>query len=357
MPAGSRAAYDFELRRSPAIRVFTYFLPVLNTLLQLFTLMAFGFLLTRFWGWSARFFHALSRFIVKIALPVYFFTRISVVEPETIREGTLFPLAALVIVCCSLVCSWLFFRLFPASSSEKRACVALSSFGNSGYIPLMLIEIFPLTLPMVAEVFGSEIPTLYVGTYLLVQSPLLWAVGNFLVTGRERKLRLREMLSPPLIGILCGLLMAFTGGGELLLHRQYPTYHIYRALERLGQTTFPLILLSLGSMIANINFAQGLRRGAARLALGVMAFRFLFLPLLFLAAYFLFLDRMHLLAPQIWVLFLETHLPPATALSIMTAQARKNEDLVSFSILITYLAFLLFLPLYLLVFLNLPNLF
>jgi predicted permease len=325
--------------------------------MQLLALMAFGFLLTRFWGWSADFFRGLSRFIIKIALPLYFFTKISVLQPEAIREGLLFPLGAVVIVGCGLVGSWLFFRFFPASPQERRACVALSGFGNSGYLPLMLIEIFPLTLPMLAETFGSELPALYVGAYLLVQNPLLWTVGNFLVTGRERKPRLRDLLTPPLIGILCGLLMSLSGAGRIFMEVSYPGYHLYRALERVAQTTFPLILLTLGSMIANINFSRGLKRDVVRLALGVLAFRFLLMPLLFLGGYFLVLVRIDLLPPQIWVLFLESHLPPATNLSVMAAQAGKNEDLVSLSILITYLAYLLFLPLFLLVFLNLPGLF
>jgi predicted permease len=331
-------------------------MPVLNTLMQFLVLMAFGFLLTRFWGWPASFFRSLSGFIVKIALPLYFFTKISVLEPEAIRAGMLFPLAALAIVGVGLAGSWLFFRIFPASPMEKRACVALSGFGNSGYIPLMLIENFPLTLPMVAEMFGSEIPTLYVGTYLLVQSPLLWTVGNFLVTGRESRPRLRELLTPPLIGILFGLAMSLSGAGEIFLLGRYPSYHLYRALERVGQITFPLILLCIGSMIANINFSRGLNLGVVRLALGVLAFRFLLMPLLFVGGYFLILSKIGLLPPQIWVLFLESHLPPATNLSVMAAQAERNEDLVSLSVLVSYLAYLLFLPFYLLVFLNLPGL-
>lgn len=321
-------------------------------------LIAFGFLLTRFWGWSADFFRGLSRFLVRIALPLYFFTKISVLQPEAIRQGLFIPLAALVVVGTGLAGSWLFFRLFPATPTQRRACVALSGFGNSGFLPLMLIEIFPLTLPMVAEVFGTEVPTLYVGAYLLVQSPLLWTVGNFLVTGRERRPRLRELLTPPLIGILCGLFMVVTGAGELFVQQRYPSYHLYRALERVGQATFPLILLSIGSMIANINFKRGFRGGGVvRLVFGVLFFRFLVMPLLFLGSYLLFLSRLGLLAPQIWVLFLETHLPPAMNLPVMAAQAEKNEDLVSLSVLITYLAYLFFLPLYLLIFLNLPAIF
>ncbi len=231
--------------------------------------------------------------------------------------------------------------------------MALSCFGNSAIIPLMMIEIFPVTLPLIAERFGTLTPTLYVGIYVLVQNPLLWTLGNFLVSGKGKKPALKELITPPLIGILAGLLVVITGLKSILFQEQLPFYHVYGALYRLGQGAYPMILLCLGSMIANIKAKEG-RKILLKQALTVSSVRFLIMPMLFLCIYFLLLRRLELSQAQIWMLFLEFHVPPATNLSIM-ASRRPNESLVSFTILLTYAGYLIILPVFLLIFLSLPG--
>ncbi len=326
-------------------------LPVLYTLLQIFSLSALGFLLSRYWGWSHQFFKSLSRFLVKIALPLYFFVKISQTDPADIKSGALFPAASLVVIGLGLLFSGVIVSFLSLSGREKKATVALAGFGNSGIIPLMLIEIFPQTLPQVAARFGTLTPTLYVGAYLLVQSPLLWSLGYFLVRGEGKRPQLKELVTPPLIGILTGFLFLIPVLQRLLLNQALPFFHVHSALNRIGQAAYPLILLCLGSMLADLKPGQG--RPRIKAALAVTAVRFLAMPAVFLGSYFLLFRHMQLSAVAIWVLFLECHVPPATNLAVM-ALSTKNEDLVSFSLLFTYLGYLLVLPVFLLIFLALP---
>jgi predicted permease len=58
---------------------------------------------------------------------------------------------------------------------------------------------------------------------------------------------------------------------------------------------------------------------------------------------------------QIWTIFLLMHLPPATNFSVMASRAGRNEAHVSFTLLVTYLVYLVALPLYLLLFLRLVD--
>ena len=317
--------------------------------------MAVGFILNRYLRWSHDFFRLLSGFIVKVALPLYFFIKISSINPREIADSILFPITALLIIPLVLISAWLLFRSMKLSPEESRVGTVMSGFGNSAYFPLMLIEILPATLPLTAEAFGTRIPTLYVGAYILIQIPLLWSVGNLLVSGRGARLRARGLISPPLIGIIAGVFTVVTGLQKVIIMEHLPFLAIYNAMDRLGQVTFPLILICLGAMIARIRFNEIDIKHLFKISLTVAAFRFLLMPMLFWGSYFLFLKNMKLMPAQLWVLFLETHVPPPTDLSVMASQARNAENLVSFTILITYILFLLLLPLYMVFFLGLPG--
>ena len=342
------------------ISLLSLFLPVAYTLIQILLLLALGYWLARYRGWNYSFFKNLSRFIVKIALPIYFFVRVSKTNIPDLKKGLLFPLAALLIVATGVAISALVFRFIPLTHKEKRAGMGMASFGNSAYIPITLIEIFPVTLPLVAQKFGLAIPTLYIGTYLLVLSPLLWSVGNFLVSGSSGKIKVGDFISAPLLGIVSGFAVVLLHLQPLLFNPQLPFFHIYKALDRIAPVTLPLIMISLGSMIANLSYSKDKKfsvnkTSRIQIAAAVSFIRFLFFPGLFFSLYFLFLRKLSLSPAQIWVIFLEMHIPPATNLSVMAAQAGVNEDAVSFTLLFTYIIYLFLLPLYLLLFLSLPG--
>lgn len=332
-----------------------YFLPIFYTVLQLFSLIAIGFFLKRFGGWEDKFFTSLSRFVVRIALPVYLFIKISSSDTNAIARSPLFLLAAVIIIGSGLLVSILIFSFIPLKSEEKRAGIAFSSFGNSAYFPLSVMEIFPITLPFISDLFGTADPTLYVGVYILVFSPLLWSVGNFLMTGKGRRPGLKEIITPPFIGVLLGFAALFTGFGTLAANQKLPFFHIISALRMIASLTLPLILLSLGAMIGNLHVTKE-KPGKLFLIAGTTSFiRFLIMPALFYGSYFLFLKNMNLSPGQLWVLFLETHIPPASNLSVMAKSKGINEDNAAYTLLVTYGLYMIIFPFYLMLFLRLPG--
>ncbi|UCF96255.1 MAG: AEC family transporter [Spirochaetaceae bacterium] len=325
---------------------------MLYTVLQILALAALGFFLTRLWGWSQNFFQSLSRLLVNVVLPIYFFARISQTDVSDLRRGFFFPLAAMLVIGAGLLFSSIISSVVGLKGKEKRAAVALSGFGNSGIVPLMLIESFPATVPQVADTFGTLMPTMFVGVYLLFQSPVLWSLGNYLVAGEVKKPRWNELLTPPLLGILAGFIFLIPPLQRLLLNPVLPFTSLLNAAHRLGQGVFPLLLLCLGSIIAALKGRVERQTGLALATAAVV--RFTLIPACFFAVYFLFLKDLHLSPAVLWVLFLETHTPPATALAIMSMG--KNDAVVSPVLLWTYIAYLAVLPAYLLLFLSLPGL-
>lgn len=333
----------------------TFVLPVFYTLLQVVTLVVVGVLIARTGQWSKAFFQSLSGLLVQVTLPLYFFTRLSQTDPESIRQSLIFPGVALLVTACSLAWAEVGFRVLAPTHPFKRVGIALSTFGNIGYLPLTLIELFPLTLPLLSERFGVAIPSLYVGAYLLVGSPLLWSLGNFLVTGKGRVPRLSEVFTPPMYGILAGLLVTLLGLQPIIFDKRLPFYMIIKALEQFGNVTVPLALIGLGAMIARMSIKNTNLRPLFSLTLIVSLVRFLMMPVFFFLCAWLLLSRLSLTPAQWWVIFLEIHIPPATNLAVMASQTGMNEDQVAFVILITYLAYLVLFPIYVTLFLALPG--
>ncbi len=332
-----------------------YFLPIFYTVLQLFALIAIGFFLKRFGGWEDRFFFSLSIFVVKIALPLYLFIKISSSDPNAITRSPLFLLAAVIIIGVGAVVSILIFSFLPFKADEKRAGIALSTFGNSGYFPLSVIEIFPVTLPLISELFGTAEPTLFVGVYLLVNSPVLWSAGNYLMTGKGRRPGIKEIITPPFVGVLFGFLALLAGFGAMAGNKDLPLFHILSSLERISAMTMPLILISIGAMIGNLHLSNQNRSKLMFMAGVTSSIRFLIMPAIFYGSYFLVLRNLNLTPGQLWVLFLETHVPPATNLAIMAHSKGINEDYAANTLLVTYGLYMVIFPFYLMLFLKLPG--
>jgi predicted permease len=331
---------------------------VFYTLLQLLILLAIGFWLSRARGYPRALMQGLNLITGNVALPLYFFVNLAKTNTADLQAGWVFPIVAAAVISLGLLISAPLFRLLPLNDMERRAGMAMCSFGNSSYIPLGLMEIFPVTLPVIASIFPLKTVSLYIGTYLLVNSPLQWTVGNFLIAGAGagRRPKLSELITPPFVGILAGLAVVVLGLQGILQDRGLPFFHVLMSLEKVGNVTLPLVMIALGSMIGELTVSRETGKGLAVMALAVSAVRFLCLPLLFILGFFFVLRPMGLTRVQIWVVFLEMHIPPATNFTIMAARAEKNENYVSFTLLSTYLIYMLVLPVYMLVFLGLMGL-
>lgn len=328
------------------------FLPLMYSVLQLFVLMGLGFLLRRKGGFSSSFFQDLSTLLVRIFLPLYFFARFSRTSLSQLATAWMFPLAAVVIALTGLVAATLLGTLIPRLDREERkAYLALASFGNSGYLPITNIELLALSVPLVAERFGTHLPGIYVGAYLVGSSTLLWTAGYALITGTTTRSPL-TLLTPTVRGILAGLSIPLLGLQEAFFHPSLPFTNIVSTLDTIGSTTLPLVLLCLGAMLADISVSREERKAYLGAALTIVGLRLLILPALFYLAYFLFL-RDTLTPPQLWVLFLETHTPPATNLSIMAQSADTHKEIAGISLFTSYLAYLILFPLSLVLFLSL----
>jgi predicted permease len=331
-----------------------YFLPVFYVVLQLLIIIGIGFVVRRSGKWADSFFTGLSRLVVRVALPFYFIVRVSRTDLSQFRSMLLMPVSAVVVVGAGFVVSLILFRFLPFQGSDRRAGIAMSTFGNSGFLPLAIAEIVPLSVPLVGERFGLEFPAILVAAYLFIQSPILWSAGRYIVTksdGDSSGIRIRDLLSPPLVGILIGLAVALSGLGKVIDNPSLPLSPMFAALDRLAAITLPLALLNLGGLIGGLKVTKADLKSLLGMAGAVALVRMILLPALFYSAYFGFLSRLSLAPAVLFVIFLETHTPPATNLSLMAGEAGVNEDHTAVTLLGNYVLYLVLMPIYLATFL------
>ncbi len=333
-----------------------YVVPVLYGMLQLITLFVIGFILRRRNVFSSDFFKDLSRLGTRVALPLYYFARLSSADIGALKSAFMFPLAAILLTTVGLSLSYGAMKALRFQGNTLRAGMVLGAFGNSGFLPLFMVEMFPLSVPVVAELFGVETPLVYLSAFTLAQSPLVWSVGNYLISGRLGKPRIRDFINPPIIGILAGITVALLHVEPYLQDRLLPFFHIASAIEQFGVVFFPLVIITLGAIIADlgtISFKS--KRHLYLLASAAGCIRLLVFPLLFILLYFTVLHPLNFSRAQIWVIFLQMHIPPGTIFTMMAIQADINREETAFTVMVTYLLYLILLPVYILTLFSLPG--
>lgn len=333
----------------------SYLLPVFYAVLQLIILIAVGFIARRSGRWADNFFPSLSRFVVRIALPLYFVARVGRTDLSGLRQLAIMPVAGIAMVAIGLAVSDGLFALLPYRGANRRAGVAMATFGNSGYMPLTMGEIVPVSVPVIAEMFAPDLVPVHVAAYLFVFSPLLWSLGNLIITTPEegrREIDWRKLVSPPLVGILIGVALSASGVSGLSEEPNLPVAHLFAAVDRLSAITLPLALVCLGALIGGLRVPKGTVAHYLGLAVSVAAVRFLVLPAIFFGLYAGGL--LSALAPAaVFAIFLEMHTPPATNFSLMVGEAGVNTEHTAATLLVAYVTYLVAMPIYLVLFIAL----
>jgi len=231
----------------------------------------------------------------------------------------------------------------------------MSALGNSGYLPLTISETLPVALPAVAGILPDETAALYIGIYLVTMNPILWTVGNYLIAGGVKKPRFGELFTPPAFSVVLGVVVVLIGGGRFFTDQGSILFYLKKTAETIGNMALPTVLICLGGMIGQAGL-DGFRRGkeTVKFISAVISVRLLCMPSLFFLFYFL-TRRLIVLEPvQYWVLFPETITPPATNLSVMAAQAGRNQSMVAQTLFFSYLSFFIIFPFFFALFPALP---
>lgn len=263
----------------------------------------------------------LSRLVFAVALPCLLFTKVArTVDPGRLVEWWILPPTSVLYVAAGIACGLLVVRVFPSGKGFRRGVVAATAFGNSSYIPIPLLvaatAIFPIFSHRSDEAAREAIA--YVSVYLICFSPLMWTVGYALLSGRSfGQLRVRHLITPPLVGMGLGVLTGVVPPlKSLLCEPEGLLSPLFMAAELVAGMTIPGALIVLGGKFATKPKGGLDDRGAI---VGIILGKLLLMPALAIA-YVAVLRGAGLLpdSPLLaLVLIIEAGTPPATNLVVM----------------------------------------
>jgi hypothetical protein len=310
----------------------------------------------------------ISNLVVQLTVPCLIFTDVAAGFSGIHAEGALLLIAAGPLL---LVVGWAIghalFRLAKMPAHLDRPVIGAVTFQNAQYLPL---AVGTAVVPALAPLFPSMAPAslasgsvISIFLFCVLYSPLFWGVGFWWLMGGSnlRQLPWIKLLPPPVIGIILGYIFGLTPLHLALTPPHAPLHFLYSALSDIGGVTVPLANLVLGGMLAVARKEQQAgvsivrRRDRACVIFG----KLILLPLL---VYIVLAATRHLwvgagagLTLALFVILLEAASPPATNLAVMSGSAKERMTGLAMSelLLSSYIAALITVPMWLLLFLRL----
>jgi hypothetical protein len=271
--------------------------------------------------------NALSRLVIEITMPALIFgTLIKKFDFILYPDWWFYPLLSICITLAGFGVG-LFFLGAIRGTQEKLQFLSLNAFQNSGYLPLVLVASI-LTQAQAQEMF------IYLFLFLLGFNLLMFSFGVYLLTfTKEKEFDWNKLFNPAVIATFAGLIAVFLG-----IHKFIPE-SVLKPLQMAGDCTLPLAMFVVGGNIASIRLIKISKKPIALLILG----KLVILPAL--GVWFVYQIRLP------WMLgllvIMELAMPPATTLSVILSQHKKQDCLISQGIFFGHIVSLITIPLFL----------
>jgi hypothetical protein len=268
----------------------------------------------------------ISNLVVDFALPCFVFSNIVANFYQVRGESWhMFPVYCLMMLAFGAGTAAIVARL-DKSIKKKREFIALATFQNSGFLPIILIG--TLAPP---EIRGKLF--IYVFLYLLAYNPVLFTAGEKLFSGEKAaKISWRALLNPTTVATAAGLVVALANAGSLI-----PRF-IFRPIQMMGETTIPLSMVVIGGIIV-ANYG-GSAAFPWKFVAKVAALKLLLLPVAVYAA----LVALNAPPDIKFFLALEAMMPSAVMLPLLAGKYEGDETLAGQTLFGATIASLVTIP-------------
>jgi predicted permease len=270
---------------------------------------------------------SLSDLTVNIFLPALVVTNIiETFVPSEIPNWWLLPLVGLVAPVIFLSITAL---LYLGNIKNNLHKLPIAAFQNAGY----------LVLPIGQLLYTSDFDkfTLYVFLYTLGFTPIFWTLGKFLLTRNkaEKKFKLKELLTPPFVANILGILLVFSG-----LARFVPML-LFDPVKMIGSATVPVATFILGATLG----AVSLRKLPMLLDIFKLSFiKYFLIPAVVII--FLIISKVYITSPLLAdFLVIEASAAPAANLIVMVRKYGGNAQLTGGLMLVMYILAIVTMPL------------
>lgn len=262
----------------------------------------------------------ISRFVMKLALPVMIFVNtINGVDLQSLLASlSLLGLTA-VLYLCTFLLALLLVKLFRLEGDRAQVYRALTMFGNVGF----------MGIPIVSSIF-PDYGMLYIAVFTIIDQLVLWTLGVKLTTpGGKGSFDPKKMVNPCTVAVVLSVVLVVTGVRLPAL--------LDTALTKIGGTATPLAMIYLGGVFACMDVVKYLR---IREFYGIVAAKMVIFPVIFYAVLSLLpLD------PNIHLTIALLASMPAMSSIVMMARASGSEgDYAMGGILVTTICSIVTIP-------------
>lgn len=300
--------------------------------MRVFLVCAAGAWLVRRGLMQPEFRRTFSRVIVLVMLPCLLLSKVSTsVDPQNLVRWIALPLTSYVYVILGVLVGHGVVLLTRPPPELRRAVIAVTAFHNAGYVPIPLVMALAAS-PLFADTpHAADLGIAYISVYLVGYSPCLWGLGYpYLANEPLRSLRMRQVLSPPVLSVLGGIALAVLPPCRtLFVEPDAPLRVVLDAAGLAGAGAVPCALLLLGAnMAAGASVRDGLSR---RTIAGVCCGRLVVMPI-FGCLITLGLRRLSIIPAEpmfALVLMLAAATPAATNLMVMCQVHHTGEGAMS----------------------------
>jgi predicted permease len=202
----------------------------------------------------------ISRFVIKMALPVMIFVNIiDGVERDTLFHSLSILVIAAVFYICTFIISLGMTKIFHLGGDQAGIYQAMFLFGNVGF----------MGIPIITSIFPQN-GILYVSVFTVIDQFMLWTMGVKLTTPCGKgKFDPRKLVNPATVAIFAALFLVVTG---IKIPQLLDT-----GLQKIGATASPLAMIYVGGVFACID----IRRYIKELSLyGIVLVKMLLIPVI-----------------------------------------------------------------------------
>jgi len=259
-------------------------------------------------------------------LPALIMTKTtSTFSPSEHGQWWFLPAVSVLMSCLGFIMGVLCLRTMP-QLKPKKEFVSAMAFQNVGYLPMAL------TAFICSGTFCNEV-LLYIFLFMIGFNITMWSVAPaYLSDNKGISFDWKTVLNPPLVATILAI------SGVFLLGRGWVPAILDDPLSMLGDTTFPLALITLGGSLAE-------HRGHVSDNWQATITGTVLKLLIFPAVVFLIVNNIPLDPAYKFFIFLESTMPSAVTLIIVGQYKKADNKFLSGIIFYTHLAGIATIPL------------
>lgn len=210
---------------------------VYNEILVLFLIILVGFILRKNNQISEDLNKGLSNLLINVTLPALIITSMHIeIDSNVIANMKIISLITIGIYIFTTFLGNILTRVLPIPVDKKNIFIFMIIFGNVGYMGYPVLGVLYPEYGIFYGLFNN-----------IAFNIMLWTYGIYLFTstqGEKYKIKWKLLLNHGIIAIIIGFFLLLTG-----IRLPGP---VIGALDHLGEMTFPLSMLIIGSSLAAI---------------------------------------------------------------------------------------------------------